>query len=134
LIINNIKIEVMKQSNKQYIKDIRNWYHVLIGFAVGYGLILLFGFNNRENFPLSWSDFRTLLAPIVGGILVGFASFLWEKQQDKVSPNSSDMRDVACSGISAFIGGLSAIIYGNIVVAIILLGISTVVVFKHFKN
>ena len=119
---------------KNYFKDLRNWYHVLIGFTLGYCITLLFGFPNRENFPLSWEDFRTILAPIAGAILVGLGAFQWEKRQDKISEGSSDMRDVYVSMITAYLGGVVALFYANLITAIILTGISFVVFIRNYNK
>jgi len=119
---------------KEYFKQSRNWYHVLIAFTLGYDLTFLFGFSNRENFPLSWEDFRTILAPIAATLLIGLGAFLWEKRQDKIVKNISDMRDVYVSMIAAYVGGVVVLFYPNLVVSIILTAISLVVFLKHHKE
>lgn len=119
---------------KEYFKQSRNWYHVLIAFTLGYDLTFLFGFSNRENFPLNWSDFRTILTPIVGALVVGYGAFKWEKRQDKIVKNISDMRDVYVSMVAAYVGGVVVLFYPNLVVSIILTGISLVVFLKHYKQ
>ena len=119
---------------KTYFKDIRNLYHVLIGFTSGYDLSVIFGFGNRDKFPLSWDDLRTLLAPVACAVVVGWFAFLWEKRQDKIAKGSSDMRDVYVSMIAAYLGGFIALFYPNMIAAIILSGISIVILAKHYKK
>ena len=118
---------------KNYFKDIRNWYHVLIGFTFGY-LISLVLFSNREKFPISWEYFNNLLYPIVGAILVGFASFMWEREQDKITPDVSDMRDVYVSGLSALLGGYMTMIFDSWFIAIPLVIISALLVIFKYKK
>jgi hypothetical protein len=119
---------------KNYFKDIRNWFHVLIGISVGYAITLLFGFTNRDNFPLSWNDLRTLLAPFVGAIIVWGISFFWEKEQDKIKENVSDMRDVYVSAIAGYIGGFICLFVPSLIIAIILTVMSLVVLINSFKK
>tara|TARA_R110000868_G_scaffold234980_1_gene488675 strand:+ start:12 stop:374 length:363 start_codon:yes stop_codon:yes gene_type:complete len=119
---------------KNYFKDLRNWYHILISIALGYDITLLLGFPNRENFPLSLEDFRTILAPIVGAITIGFAAFQWEKRQDKIAIGSSDMRDVYISMIAAYIGGVVSLYFPNLITSIILTGIAFVVFMRNYKK
>lgn len=119
---------------KNYFKDIRNWFHVLIGISVGYVITLLFGFPNRENFPLSWNDLRTLLAPFVGAVIIFGVSFYWEKQQDIIRKGASDMRDVYVSAIVGYIGGFICLFVPSLIVAIILTVMSLVVLINSFKK
>lgn len=116
---------------KTYFSDWRNWLHVLIGFTVGYCLTIFFGFPNRENFEFDW---RLFLTPLAGGILVAGGSLLWELRQDRITPNVSDMRDVATSGVFAYIGGLTALFYNNLITAVILTAISLVVIYNELKK
>lgn len=119
---------------KNYFKDIRNWFHVLIGMSIGYAITLLFGFPNRENFPLSWSDMRTLLAPIVGAVIISSVSLLWEIRQNEINKGVFDIRDVYVSGIAGYIGGFICLFAPSLIVAIILTAMSLVILINSFKN
>lgn len=116
---------------KKYFLDIRNVLHSYLGLVLGYDITMLFGFPNRENFPLDW---RLFLCPIVGALLVGFASFLWEKRQDKIVKNVSDMRDVLNGAVFAFVGGAIALFYPSLLITFILSGIALVLFFKNYKK
>jgi len=119
---------------KNYFKDIRNWFHVLIGLSAGYAITLLFGFPNRENYPLSWNDFGTLLAPVVGAIIVGIVSFLWEIRQNEINKGVFDIRDVYVSAIAGYVGGFICLFVPSLLVAIILTAMSLVVLINSFKK
>jgi phosphotransferase system glucose/maltose/N-acetylglucosamine-specific IIC component len=119
---------------KEYFKQLRNWFHVEIGVNVGYILTFVFGFTNRENYPLTWNDFRTLLGPIAGAIAVVLAAAYWEYRQDKISAHTSDKRDIFTSGISAYIGGVISLFAFNWYVAIAMTILSAyLVVYKRDK-
>jgi len=118
---------------KKYFNDLRNILHSFIGLVLGYDITILFGFTNRNNFPLSWDDMRTLLAPFVGAIIVFGISFLWEKQQDKIKVNASDIRDVYNGFVFAFIGGLIALFFSSLLMAAILSFFSLLLFFKNYK-
>lgn len=131
----------MKQTTKEYLKDIRNWYHVFVGIPIGYALILLFGFNNRKeypyNFTLTWEDFdihNLILPPFIILVFLGVGSFLWERRQDRIKEGSSDMRDVYVSMISGLVGGYLAMIYGNIWIAVFTVVLAMWLVVKHYKK
>lgn len=119
---------------KKYFKDIRNWFHVFIGMSVGYTITLLFGFSNRQNFPLSWDDLRTLLAPIVGAVIIFGFSLLWEIRQNKINKGVFDIRDVYVSGIAGYIGGFICLFAPSLIVAIILIAISIILIVKDIKK
>lgn len=126
----------MKQKTdlKTYLKDKRNWYHALIGLTIGFDVIMIIGFYNREKFPLSWDDLRTLLAPGVGAVISWLIAFYGEKKQDEVTENSSDMRDVWFTTIFAFIAGEVAIFYPSWYAAIALTIISVIVFITQYKK
>ena len=119
---------------KKYFSDIRNILHSFIGLSLGYDITMLFGFPNRENFPLSWDDLRTLLSPVWGVILVGVISYLGENSQDKITANVSDMNDVYNGMAFAFIGGIIALFIPSLVIAFILSGISLVLFLKNYRK
>ena len=119
---------------KNYFKNLRNWFHVIGGMILGYGITLLFGFQNRENFPLSWNDLRTLLAPIVGAILVAGLALKWETEQDKVTDNDSGTKDIIVSGISAYLGGVICLFAPNVYVAVILNTICLVLIYRDYQT
>ena len=119
---------------KKYFSDIRNVLHSFLGLVLGYDITMLFGFPNREKFPLSWDDLRTLLAPVVGAVIVGVASFLWEKRQDKIIKNISDMKDVLNGAVFAFVGGTIALFTPSLLIAFVLSGIALVLFFKNYKK
>jgi uncharacterized membrane protein len=119
---------------KKYFKDIRNILHSFIGLVLGYDITMLFGFTNRDNFPLSWGDLRTLLAPFVGAIIVWIISFYWEKEQDKIKKNVSDMRDVYNGFAFAYIGGLIALFIPSLLVAVVLSLLAFVLFLRSFKK
>jgi hypothetical protein len=124
----------MKQSDKNYFKELRNWYHALIGSTLGYDFSLIFGFPNREKFPLRWDDLRTLLAPVACTVIVGFGAFLWEKRQDRIKENSSDMRDVYFSMVATYLGGFVSLFCPNWYIAVFFTIISVIIVKKHYKK
>jgi len=115
---------------KKYFSDIRNVLHSFIGLVLGYDLTLLFGFPNREEFPF---DYRFFLSPIVATIIVGFISFLWEKRQDTITPNVSDMRDVYNGMAFAYLGGLICLFAPSLIIAIIISAIGLVLFLKTAK-
>ncbi len=119
---------------KTYFSDWRNLLHVLIAFTIGYDITIIFGFPNRDNFPLSWNDLRTLLAPTLGAIVSAFISDRWEGHQEKISVGSYDKRDVICGFVFAYIGGLTALFYNNLITAVILTAISLVVIYNELKK
>lgn len=123
----------MKQSLKQYLRDIRNLFHVIVGISFGYALGFVM-FGNRDKFPIEDGYYGNLLACLVVSIPIGIASFLWERHQDKITENSSDMRDVYVSMISGAVGGLLGMLWGNVFVSVIVCGISTVLIVKHYKK
>ncbi len=118
---------------KKYFKDIRNILHSFIGLVLGYDITMLFGFPNRENYPLSWSDLRTLLAPFVGAIIVWIISFYWEKEQDKIRKGASDMRDVYNGFAFAYIGGFIALFIPSLLVGGVLSFLAFVLFLKGRK-
>jgi len=123
----------MKQSTKNYFKEIRNWYHFIVGVTAGY-LITLVLFSNREKFPISWEYWNNALYPLAGGVFVAIASLLWEKRGDKIKPNSSDMRDVWFSSVSAVLGGYLSMIYASWYIAIPMTVLSAYLIIKHNKK
>jgi len=114
---------------KKYFSDIRNVLHSFIGLVIGYDLTLLFGFPNREEFPF---DYRIALMPIVGAILVWGLSFFWEKRQDTITPNVSDMKDVWNGFVFAYLGGLLCLFAPSLIVAIIISAMGLVLFLKMF--
>jgi uncharacterized protein YacL len=112
---------------KKYFSDIRNILHSFIGLTLGYDITMLLGFTNRDNFPL---DFRNSLSALVGAIIVFWISFYWEKQQDKIKENVSDMRDVWNGFAFAYIGGLIALFLPSLLIAGVLLLISLILFIK----
>jgi len=123
----------MKQSTQQYFKDIRNLYHFLVAFPIGY-LICVVLFSNREEFPLSWEYWNNYGYPGAAFVFVGFFAFLWEKRQDKIADSTSDMRDVILSAVSAFLGGYLAMIYSNLWIGIGLTVLALIWAYLHFKK
>jgi hypothetical protein len=119
---------------KNYFNDIRNWFHLLIGLSIGYAITLVIGFPNRENYPLSWSDLRTLLSPIVGAVIILGVSLLWEIRQNEINKGVFDIRDVYVSGIAGYIGGFICLFASSLIVAIILTAMSLVVLINSFKK
>lgn len=115
-------------------KNKRNYFHVIGGMILGYGITLLFGFPNRENFPLSWNDLRTLLSPIAGAVLVAGMAIKWETEQDKVTVNTTAKQDIIVSGISAYLGGVICLFAHNVYVAVILNAICLVLIYKDYKK
>jgi hypothetical protein len=99
----------------------RNNLHIFIGACLGYALTMLFGFPNRDNFP---NDFRLYLAPIASSIIVGIIAFFWERYQDTIRVNASDINDVWRTMIGCYFGGLFAMFYSNLLFASIGLFIS----------
>ncbi|WP_445453082.1 hypothetical protein [Flavobacterium sp. 25HG05S-40] len=123
-----------KTSFKTYIKDIRNWYHVLIGLAVGYDFSLLL-FCNRQSFPLSLEHPTNYFYPFLGGVLVCVVSAGWEYAQDKMTRKDvSDSRDIFMGGFGAAIGGYITMLYASWYFAIPISIISSIVFFKHYKK
>jgi uncharacterized protein YacL len=118
---------------KKYFKDIRNILHSFIGLVLGYDITMLFGFTNRDNYPLSWNDLRTLLAPIVGAVIIFGFSFYWEKQQDKIRKGASDMRDVYNGFAFAYIGGFIALFIPSLLVGGVLSFLAFVLFLKGRK-
>lgn len=118
----------------KYFSDIRNILHSFIGLVLGYDITMLFGFPNRDNFPLSLNDLRTLLAPLVGAVIVWGISFYWEKEQDKIRANASDMRDVWNGFTFAYIGGLIALFIPSLLVAGVLSLLAFVLFLISFKK
>jgi hypothetical protein len=119
---------------RKYFSDIRNILHSYLGLVIGYGLTILFGFPNRDNFPLSWGDLRTLLSPLVGAVIVWGLSFYWEKKQDEITKNVSDMRDVWNGFAFAFIGGLIALFFPSLLVLGICSSIALILFLKYRKK
>jgi hypothetical protein len=119
---------------KKYFSDLRNILHSFIGLVLGYDFTILFGFTNRDNFPLNWDDLRTLLSPLAGAITVCIISFYWEKYQDKIRVNASDMRDVWNGFAFAFIGGFIALFFSSLLTAAILSFLCLLLFFKNYKK
>lgn len=120
--------------NLAYFKDKRNWYHALVATPISMMLMLYFGFNDREEYPLNWNDLRTLLAPTVTAIILGVFAKLWEKRQDKIRENSSDMRDVYFTMIASFVAGLLTLFWHNwhLIISLTLLSIY-LIIYKNKK-
>ena len=114
--------------------NLRNYFHVIGGLILGYGLTLLFGFSNRENFPLSWNDFRTIAAPIVGAVIVCGLALKWELEQDKVTDNETGKTDILISGFSAYLGGIICLFLPNLYVAIILNLVCLVFIYRDYQK
>jgi hypothetical protein len=108
----------------------RNNLHLIIGASLGYALTMLFGFPNRDNFP---NDFRLYLTPIASCIIVGFIAFFWEKYQDTIRVNASDINDVWRTMFGCYFGGLLALFYSNLLVASLLLAVSIYLIVKELK-
>lgn len=120
--------------NLAYFKDKRNWYHALVATPISMMLMLFFGFNNRQEYPLNWNDLRTLLAPTVTAIILGAIAKLSEKRQDKIRENSSDMRDVYFTMIASFGAGLLTLFWHNwyLIIFLTLLSIY-LIIYKNKK-
>lgn len=122
-----------KQTLKQYFSDIRNYYHAFISLTLGYDITLAF-FSNREKFPISWEYWNNSLYPIVGGVIVGIVSALWERRQDKIRNGASDVRDIYNGIIMAIVGGYISLFYGNLFIALTLTILSVLVIVKNYKK
>lgn len=109
----------------------RNFKHILIGFALGYALTMLFGFPNRVEFPYDW---RLYLAPIFACIPVGFIAGVWEYRQDKIRSGAYDINDVYRTMIGCYFGGLLSLFFANLLLACVLLGFIFWLIVKELKG
>jgi hypothetical protein len=120
--------------NMAYFKDKRNWYHVLVGIAIGYFLSVAF-FSNRNYFPLSFEYFNNYLYPFLAAIgSMVFATF-WEKRQDKITGKSvSDIRDIFFTGFGGLLGGYITMVFASWRFATLLIMVAVIlIIFKHKK-
>lgn len=120
--------------NKAYFLSLRNWYHLVVGIAIGY-LFSIIIFCNREYFPLSWEYWNNYLYPFVGAIASMFVAFYGEKVQDDATGRSvSDMRDVYFTGFGGLLGGYLTMLFANWFMAIVLSATAIIlIIFKHKK-
>jgi len=106
--------------------QIRNAYHVLIGFTVMYALGI-------------WTDFSdyTFWSKIIGvssisaftGVVVGG---FWEWLQGKLLDAIVDFRDVLRTVVGTFIGGITSLFYVSHTIMWVLIGISIIIVLNDF--
>lgn len=111
----------------------RNFYHIIIGFAIGYFAFLLFGINVK-NFPLTAEYWNNFLTPLLGLIIAAIPAFFWERFQETKLGMRSDMNDVYRTGLGGFFGGLLAMFWINWILCIVMVCISIYLVVKHYKK
>jgi hypothetical protein len=114
-------------------KNIRDSYHVIIGFAIGYFCLKLFGFNTT-NFPLGLDYLNNYLFLVVPALCGGAIGFFWEKWQEEHRRIYSDMKDVIRTAVGGVLGGILEMFWGNWIFAIVMVVISIVIVIKHYKK
>lgn len=120
--------------DKTYFKDIRNWYHPVVGITINYVLSLLI-FCNRVEFPLSLEYWWNYLYPFICSVPTFFLAFYGEKKQDEMTGRSvSDMRDVYFTGFPSLIGGYLSMILPSWYIAFFLITVTIILItFKHKK-
>lgn len=107
----------------------RNFYHILIGFAIMYSIGILTGFNE---FNLSFGNiFGATSVSLIIGLVIGF---FWEWFQSYKHQSFFDFNDVARTGIGALLGGFTSLLFENQTLMIILLTISAMLVVKDLKK
>ena len=110
----------------QFNNQIRNAYHILIGFTVMYALGI-------------WTDFSdyTLWSKIIGvssisafiGVAVGG---FWEWLQGKLTESSVDYKDVARTAVGSLIGGITSLFYVSHTIMWVLIALSIIIVLNDF--
>lgn len=91
-------------------KKIRNSFHVIVGFTIGYILFILLGINS-VNFPIDMERINNVLTPFLGAILVAIPAFFWERHQERNFDATFDIDDICLSATGGFFGGLLAMFF-----------------------
>jgi H+/Cl- antiporter ClcA len=118
---------------KEYFKDIRNYYHVILGITIAFDLFILFNIN-LSTFPINKEHLNNLGTLLLGGIFAGILAFFWEKRQEQKYNAPFDKRDVVLTMISGVLGGVLALLYPSYVLLTILTVLSVYLVTFHEKK
>ena len=109
----------------------RNFYHIVVGFAIGYLCFLAF---HLYDIPVSWEYWNNGLAPVLGAILAAIPAFFWERRQELRYHAKFDVYDIGRTAIGGFLGSLTCMLYANWIIAGVFTLISILlVVFKEKK-
>lgn len=107
----------------------RNFYHIVIGFAIGYLAFLAF---HLYDIPVSWEYWNNSLAPLLGGILAAIPAFLWERRQELKYYAKFDINDVYRTMIGGTLGSLACMLFANWILAgVLVIASILLVVFKE---
>ena len=106
----------------------RNFYHILIGFAITYTI----GLNSFSGFNLTFGNILgvTLTSIVISGCI----GFIWEWLQSYKYMSFFDMNDVLRTAIGGLFGGLVSLFFVSQTLMISLIIISTVLIIKDLKR
>ena len=110
---------------------IRNFFHVLIGFTIGYIFFEVTGIND---FPVNWEYYNNALSPLLGFVVAGSIGFLWERRQELKYGAEFDVKDILRTGFGGILGGIISFIFVSKILMAILLVISLVLVIRDLKK
>jgi hypothetical protein len=114
-----------KHKNKMNNK-IRNAFHILIGFTIGY----IFFIKTKINaYPINLEHWNNFFLPIVGFVVGAIAGIIWERIQEKIFGANFDLNDVLRTGFGGLAGGVVSLFFVSKILMLILLSISLILVF-----
>ena len=111
----------------------RNFYHIIIGFAIAYLAFIILGINLKE-FPITIELFTNALTPLLGGVISAIPAFFWERWQERKFNAPFDLMDIFRTAIGGIIGGALAMFFVSWWLAIPMVLVSGYLVVFHYKK
>lgn len=109
----------------------RNTFHLVIGFTIGYISLIIFGLNDV---PIDKEHLNNVLVIVLSGFVAGVIGYLWEYWQNKQFGAKSDMKDALRTALGGCIGGFVSLFFVSWFVVIPLVIISALLVIFKYKK
>lgn len=106
----------------------RNFYHILIGFAITYTI----GLNAFTGFNLIFGNILGVI--LVSTVISGCIGFIWEWVQSYRFMSFFDMNDVLRTAIGGLFGGVLSMFIVSQTLMIVLIILSTYLIIKDLKK
>ena len=110
---------------------IRNGFHVLIGFTIGY---IFFFVTGICEYPINTEYWNNALSPLLGFVVAGSIGFLWERRQELKYNIKFDPKDILRTGFGGVLGGIFSFIFVSKILMLLLLVISAILVVRDFAK
>jgi uncharacterized membrane protein YadS len=110
---------------------IRNSFHILIGFTIGY---IFFFITKINTYPINKEFWHNSLSPLIAFVITAWIGFFWERRQEVKYGANFDIKDVLRSGLGGLLGGIFSFILVSKVLMLVLFIVSAILIIRDLKK